>query len=456
MSTPTGATFEEIRPREEFQVSPNVLPTSGFLTPSSPYNLETRRDSIASSHTSMSFGSCVSEYSQPVTPTWGQSPMPSRGFPGVITYDLGPEIQNQSFHGLPMTQEPKAFATNENMYNPWMLGAHNTEMCPPISTHASHVLPHTEDLFQTYPTDSVDLDVPLIPSVNPSWASTSAVVHSDVNQQWSTHGFSPTITEGEVQTFWADQFHSGQGAHEMTIVPAIAGMGNDYVRDASNSFTEADSFEDLGPSSPQEVSFKKETSPPSVKHELVAEEEDDADDDVRLTRSIYVSPTGGKSVVKKERKMYSGVAKARKNRNAKAEPGEPVNLKGMKATLKHDGVVCEWDQGAARVKFRRTRDGQPRQQCSLCPRQFRRMEHLARHEKTHNGEKPYGCPMCKRFFNRNDNCVAHLITHVRKPNKKAGRNQKMPLEEVQDYFPDQKMKDKIRHMYLKDITPKGH
>jgi hypothetical protein len=129
MSSATTASFEDVRSQEEYHASPSTMPTSGLLTPPILYNLDTRRDSVASAHTSMSFGSCMSDYSMPVTPTHGESPIPGRGVTEVMPYELGQGLHDQPFHGLPM--EPKSFSgTDDHLYGPWALSTPDTSMSP--------------------------------------------------------------------------------------------------------------------------------------------------------------------------------------------------------------------------------------------------------------------------------------------------------------------------------------
>ncbi|GMM33048.1 Com2 protein [Saccharomycopsis crataegensis] len=50
--------------------------------------------------------------------------------------------------------------------------------------------------------------------------------------------------------------------------------------------------------------------------------------------------------------------------------------------------------------------------CTLCPRKFKRQEHLKRHFRSlHTGEKPFGCNICGKKFSRSDNLGQHLKTH---------------------------------------------
>ncbi|THW03008.1 hypothetical protein D6D24_10746, partial [Aureobasidium pullulans] len=53
--------------------------------------------------------------------------------------------------------------------------------------------------------------------------------------------------------------------------------------------------------------------------------------------------------------------------------------------------------------------GRPKSQvapCRFCSKQFKRQEHLQRHERTHTREKPYLCE-CGKHYARQDLLVRH-------------------------------------------------
>lgn len=471
MSNATTASFEDVRSQEEYQASPSTMPTSGLLTPPILYNLDTRRDSIASAHTSMSFGSCMSDYSMPVTPTHGESPISGRGVTEAMPYDLGQDLHDQPFHGLPM--ESKSFpGPDDHLYGSWALNTPDTSMS---LQNANHNTQASGCFFETHAAPQLNFEIPITSSANSPWESWSTAVDAGSNRHWNHHASTFGMPEGGAQSFWTEQVQIEQAPHIMMLPPSggIADTEDEYVHvepaasvpNTENSFvmvappyfSDSESFEDLGrpfAQSPQEVFFKEEKSPLSVKQE--SDNEDHVD---RPTRSIHMTSTGGKTV-KKEQRSYSDLTRrkshkrSRQAKGSRMEPDDEIFLclpGGVRTILHQDGVQCEWDGKSITAK--RTGIKKEKHPCVFCPKSFARQEHLQRHIRTHDGKKEHACPMphCGRTFNRNDNCVAHFATHVEKPGRKPGRNKKWPLAQVQAHFEDQKMKDKIRHMYMKDM-----
>jgi hypothetical protein len=471
MSSATTASFEDVRSQEEYHASPSTMPTSGLLTPPILYNLDTRRDSVASAHTSMSFGSCMSDYSMPVTPTHGESPIPGRGVTEVMPYELGQGLHDQPFHGLPM--EPKSFSgTDDHLYGPWALSTPDTSMSL-HNTNTSTQAPGC--FFETHAAPQLNFDIPITSSVASSWGGWSTTVDAGTSRHWNNHASTFGMPEGGAQPFWSEQVQMEQAPH-MIMLPHAGGMTeaedeyvhvepatsvasteDGFIQVPPRYFSDSESFEDLGrpfEQSPQEVFFKRETSPLSLK------QESDIEDHVeRPTRSIHMTSTGGKTV-KREQRSLSDLTRRKSHRRSRHAKGTRngsedelflIYPDGTRTILHQDGVHCEWDGKSITAK--RTGIKKEKHPCMFCNKSFARQEHLQRHIRTHDGKKEHGCPLptCGKTFNRNDNCVAHFATHVEKPGRKPGRNKKWPLAEVQAYFEDQKMKDKIRHMYMKDM-----
>ncbi|KAK9874273.1 hypothetical protein WA026_002625 [Henosepilachna vigintioctopunctata] len=49
--------------------------------------------------------------------------------------------------------------------------------------------------------------------------------------------------------------------------------------------------------------------------------------------------------------------------------------------------------------------------CEHCNKSFMRKEHLLRHMTSHSGQKNYTCSICEKSFSRNDNLLKHKKTH---------------------------------------------
>ena len=176
------------------------------------------------------------------------------------------------------------------------------------------------------------------------------------------------------------------------------------------------------PSPRREVYLDTKTEP---FHQMKEEPEEDAHEE-KFSRSIDVSPTGGKGV-KKERRG-SGVPK-KKSRTSEHKVGY-LRLKEGPLQVKIDsnfGVDINGNyystNGLSSKKL----------VCNIdnCDRGFQRPEHLKRHRDTHFGIQNFHCVMCVRDFQRNDNCKAHYLTHLQIPGRKAKKNTRWSLEELE-------------------------
>jgi tRNA U54 and U55 pseudouridine synthase Pus10 len=56
-----------------------------------------------------------------------------------------------------------------------------------------------------------------------------------------------------------------------------------------------------------------------------------------------------------------------------------------------------------------------------CGKNFKRLEHLTRHEKVHTNLEEHPCECCGKIFGRTDNLKAHLFLHMNAANKKSSR-----------------------------------
>lgn len=60
----------------------------------------------------------------------------------------------------------------------------------------------------------------------------------------------------------------------------------------------------------------------------------------------------------------------------------------------------------------RKSDNQPKgHNCELCPKKFKRREHLYQHMKLHTGFRPYQCTDCKKTFVRKEHLLRHMVLH---------------------------------------------
>jgi zinc finger protein BrlA len=56
-----------------------------------------------------------------------------------------------------------------------------------------------------------------------------------------------------------------------------------------------------------------------------------------------------------------------------------------------------------------------------CGKNFKRQEHLKRHERVHKNIETYPCPCCQKIFGRTDNLKYHVKLHMDAANKKSSR-----------------------------------
>ena len=334
----------------------------------------------------------------PHTPACTQSPITEESFADVMAYDLGSTFNSQPMNSIQLQADSKSFASSENMFESWTMIAPNA--------------PLPEEDHQLDETMNADLDM--------SWVNvpTNMCLNS-----------SPCMLPSDMSN--SDNFRLYWGLRAQ--YPDIAGpiMMHDPFMNTSSMEEVAASF----PQTPQEVCFKREESfseDVDVKYEEV---------DEGLTRSIHVSPTGGKTVKRERRKRR--VPKKR-SKSAGHDNSWETGI-GIKFHL-HEGVVRD-EKGrlqkgycAPTKKFACSFQG--------CTKKFKRPEHRRRHEDSHSGKNVYHCSLpteiCKKSFNRFDNCMAHHFTHIRKPGKEGGRNDKFTLEEVLSFVTNPKTAEKLR------------
>lgn len=485
MSGQTIINFEGSRSQEDYENSPTIMPSSGLLTPPMLYNSDVRRDSIASAHTSLSFGSCSTDYLIPVTPTPAQSPPANPRLMVVIPYELGQEAHNQTLEGLPL--EPKTLVTSsEGLYDPWLLDHTDGSLVPPNASHGSQ--DSGRYLGTQIPTHP-GLETSMSPAHSP-WGSWSNVADAATSQSVGSHLSVFDTPRGVIHPFWAEQMNFDQSAHMMPLHPStnITDLAGEYVHVAPTTsigiaddeyvvvdtqyFSDSETFVDVGRplvQLPQEVRYKQESSPSPVKQET--------NNDYRALRMeplIYESRTGGKSVKREQggqvnaTRRRSRVKSSRRTKGTGKERdgGRPMLVRGEIWDVKEDG---EFLYDEKNKKWGRTKNYPTREvhSCRKCPKSYTREEHRTRHERSTHGYfhadpskiliPEFPCIICydkdqPKCFNRHDNLVTHYLTHIAREGFKTGRNPKMPLSQVQAYFVnDPKTMEKIETMHIASL-----
>lgn len=424
--------------KNKYQTSHSGGLSPGFLTPPSPY--EGRRDSNASSQSSMSsFTSYTSDYSIPATPTYGPSPL-GESFVDIMSYDM-------PLHGLPLHPGQKRLATGEHL-NEWSM-VHQTEQAAAhsMSFHPQSVLPTAGEfgsILQAQLGDHHSLN-------GPSWDNDSTMAWPGERHM----GFSIDNRLAELAEhcdLWSNEMQQPQAMFVQTMIPSdVMLVDDDFVHVHSDPYDSANSLDNVGPSfpqSPQEVCFKREDSF-SVKQEPGLDEGEG-----RPKRSMYVLPTGAKSVQKERR---SGCVPKKKKKKSKSPKQRDFVAYGIEVTtrVEMDPRTGEYRQ-IERAEVSRCPCPWEEADGSVCGKLFKRQEHMKRHLVTHKEVKPHSCLICAKLFGRNDNCQDHYYTHVKKPGKKDGRNDKYTLREVEEFVAcsekgGPKLVEKLRQKWRKDF-----
>ncbi|KAJ4991835.1 hypothetical protein SVAN01_02685 [Stagonosporopsis vannaccii] len=402
--------------RDTPQMSPGFGPYTGFLTPPSPYSgMEERRGSIVSLS--------ASEYSVP-TPTSERSPFSEASWQHVTPFS-GFQTQSMSGlrHALPLGTVglPLKASTAESFCNDWSMPASNMEM--PL--RIQDTMPSGAGYLASQLSSFSEPDNLTPSSSSSNWSFATAPEHSELE-----YGIS-----GQ-QSFWQSQVPSTHAMVGQTIAPADALVGEgdySYGEDNESSFMETEAFDNAPmsfPTTPHDNAPM--TLPLSPQEVQVKQELETSEAEEKYTRSIHVSPKGGKTI-KKERR--NGISK-RRGSKSKSQ---------LVFRRSHDGHIDIEGYELNPVTGKREPIGGPTVEWKYCEwkgcnSRFKRPEHLKRHQRIHLGVKEHECRVegCPKVFDRRDNYWQHGTTHIRIPGKKDGRNPRLPFEEMIKYADDAK------------------
>jgi hypothetical protein len=242
-----------------------------------------------------------------------------------------------------------------------------------------------------------------------------------------------------------------------TIAPSDALVRDEdygFAEDNSSSFAmEADAFDNA------QMSFAASPNdnvpmalPPSPQEVQVKRESEGSEPEGKFTRSIQVSPKGGKTV-KKERQRPNSVSKRKSSKS---------KFNNLVVRRTHDGHFDVEGYEFNPLTGKRQPIGGPTvdlKYCDFptCNSRFKRPEHLKRHQRIHIGNKDQKCrvPECPKIFDRRDNYWQHGTTHIHVPGKKDGRNPRLPFKKMLNYADDEKHVEFLEKFYRKQF-PEGY
>ncbi|KAF1927148.1 uncharacterized protein M421DRAFT_93408 [Didymella exigua CBS 183.55] len=405
------------------QMSPGFSPYTGFLTPPSPYGgIEERRGSIVSLS--------ASEYSVP-TPTSERSPFSEASWQHVPFGGFQTQTMSGLRHALPLGTVGLPMKTPTTEYD-WSVPAGSIEVPMRIPDSMAPSAGYLSSQMNSF--SESDHLTPT--STNSNWSFSTAPEHSDLEYGMTGQ-----------QTFWQHPVPSAHSIVGQTIAPADAMVGHeDYglVDDNdSSSFMETEPFDHATfATSPHDNAPM--TLPPSPQEVQVKQELEASEAEEKFTRSIHVSPKGGKTV-KKERRL-NGVSK-RRGSKSKSQ---------LVFRRLHDGHIDVEGYEVNPVTGKREPINGPTVEWKYCDwpdcqSRFKRPEHLKRHQRIHLGVKEHECRVegCPKVFDRRDNYWQHGTTHIRIPGKKDGRNPRLPFSEMIKYADDTKHIEFLEKAYRK-------
>ncbi|KAL6707538.1 hypothetical protein ACN47E_004108 [Coniothyrium glycines] len=430
--------------QDPFQVmTPRGNASSARLfTSHSSFEMDARRNSDASISMA-SYASHSPEYSMPPTPACTQSPLATESFDST-TYDLS---QTPSLGGITMGFHLKTPGFDDNLPRSWTALDSTGTVDQNYAVRGQDAFSSQRTFLQSQMPSYVGMET----TVTAPWCGTiPSTSYTTYESQMNMAGFD-ICNNTTMGSMWDIPTSQLQDMVAPTIVPRESMLGGDYVRIETPDLG-SESYDDMDVPlpSPQQVVFKRETSP------WVKPEPYSSDDEDRIERQIHETRTGGKTIRKDRRGAGLSKRKAKKDSPFYAELKEGVIRVSQ-------NIVQDPRTG----KYRYV-DQQPRKKfcCQfpyddddenipadavVCGKLFQRPEHRQRHRRTHCPDKDFPCLLCEKNFNRNDNCWAHGFTHVGRPGKKDGRNAKFSLRQVISVLSDPKHIDKLLNDWKKEV-----
>jgi hypothetical protein len=423
-----------------YHITPDVL-GSGFYRPPSPYNGGT--ESYCNSYASSEY-SAHNDYSIPVPPPGGRSDLGQDGFvEGIPPYEHAPSSQV-----LPWA--PQDLGANDNIYDSFGIVPPSTPFTRTAFSYHGYPTSRSLEETLTHAGGRASLGLTEAGSSESNGAHESTICWPDSGHSRCDNGYAlsplndqvPMTRQDELQSPWnpmAVTSISPLGMIPGTIAPSDSlmdafvpmnsdGLNPSRVDDTQGTFVQT----------PQEVSFRRSSSPDiKVEHDS---DERPRQVGSRMETRMYVRSTGAKGVKKEQ-----GIRGTKKKAQPKFKK-HYVRARGCDQVLEvkmEQGIYTDKATGLA------YREGgvQSQYACEKCGKRFKRPEHRKRHLRTHKPTIVARCDICNRGFNRNDNCISHYETHIRKPGKNDGKNDKISLGWAGVMIRDRKIFEKLYQKY---------